>query len=64
MRNESKGKTKYFLTFTDDYSRWTEIHFLRNKSEVLQSFKEFKALVEKQAGKIIKCLQSDNGREC
>jgi len=35
MRNESRRKTKYFLTFTDDHSRWTEIRFLRNKSEVL-----------------------------
>lgn len=63
MRNESRGKAKYFLMFTDDYSRWTEIRFLRNKSEVLQSSKEFKALAEKQTGRTIKCLQSDNGKE-
>lgn len=36
---------------------------MRKKSDVLQFFKEFKALVEKQTGRTIKCLQSDNGRE-
>lgn len=63
MRNESKGKARYFLTLTDDYSRWTEVRFLRKKSKVLQFFKKFKALVEKQTGQTIKCLQSDNGRK-
>lgn len=63
MRNESRGKAKYFLTLTDDYSRWTEVRFLRRKSEVLQAFKNFKILVEKQTGRKIKYLQSDNGKE-
>lgn len=38
MRNESRGKAKYLLTLTDDFSRWMEIRFLRKKSEALQSF--------------------------
>lgn len=63
MRNESKGKARYLLTLTDDFSRWTEVRFLPKKSKVLQSFKEYKALVEKQTGRKIKCFQSDNGRE-
>jgi len=63
MRNESRGKAKYFLTFTDEYSRWTEVRFLHNKSGTMEAFKEFKALVERQTGRKIKCLQSDNGRE-
>lgn len=34
MRTESKGGARYLLTFTDDYSRWTEIYLLHDKSEV------------------------------
>lgn len=62
IRTKSRGKAKYFITF-DDYSRWTVVHFLRNKSDALQTFKEFKKYVEKQTGKKIKYLQSNNGRE-
>lgn len=63
MRNEFKGKARYVLTFIDDYSRWTIVRFIQKKSEVLQAFKKFKNLIEKQTGQKIKYLQSDNGRE-
>lgn len=63
MRIEFKGKYKYFVTFTDDHSRWCEVRFLRNKSDVLEAFVEYKNYVEKQTGKTIKNLQSDNGKE-
>ena len=67
MRNEFKGKARYNLTFTDDYSRWTIVRFIQKKSEVLQAFKKFlesfKNLIEKQTGQKIKYLQLDNGRE-
>ena len=32
MSTQSFGGAKYFLAFTDDYSRWSEIYFLRKKS--------------------------------
>lgn len=63
MRTESIGKSKYFVTFIDDASRWCEVRFVRHKGEVLQIFKEYKAFVENQTGKKIKNLQSDNGKE-
>lgn len=59
----SLGGAKYFLTFTDDYTRRTFVYFLKSKNEVFENFKTFKALVENQTGKKIKRLRSDNGRE-
>ena len=55
----------YFVTFIDDYSQKTWIYFLKTKesNEVLDRFKEFKALVENQTGRRIKVLRSDNGGE-
>ena len=53
----------YYVSFIDDFSRKTWIYFLRKKSEVFDRFKEFKALVENQTEKIIKVLQTNNGRE-
>lgn len=62
-RTESRGKARYFLTFIDDYSRWCEVRFLSNKEQPFQAFKEFKNLIKKQTGEVIKSIQSDNGGE-
>eukprot|EP00253_Pinus_taeda_P001427 PITA_01427 len=42
----SLGKSVYYVSFIDDFSRNTWIYFLNKKSEVFDRFKEFKALVE------------------
>ena len=63
MRTQSMGHAKYFITFTDDKTRWTETRFLRSKDKALTAFIDYKNLVENQTGKKIKCLQSDNGKE-
>jgi hypothetical protein len=42
----SLGNSMYYVSFIDDFSRYTWIYFLRNKYEVFDKFKEFKALVE------------------
>ena len=36
---------------------------MRQKSETFEKFKEYRALVEKQLGKVIKTLRSDRGGE-
>jgi hypothetical protein len=59
----SLGKSVYYVSFIDDFSRNTWIYFLRKKSEVFDKFKEFKALVENQTEKKIKVLRTNNGGE-
>ena len=51
------------FTFIDDFSRKTFVYFMKQKSEVLDKFKIFKALVEKQTGLEIQKLRNDNGSE-
>lgn len=63
MRTESLGKSKYFIVFIDDCTRWCEVRFIREKSDVLESFKQYKSLMENQFNASIKCVQSDNGKE-
>ena len=53
----------YFITFTDDYSRYGYVYLMRHKSESFEKFKEFKAEVENQLNKSIKALRSDRGGE-
>ena len=42
----SLGKSLYYVSFIDDFSRNIWTYFLKNKSKVFDRFKEFKALVE------------------
>jgi hypothetical protein len=42
----SINKERYLLTFFDDFSHFTWIFFLRQKSKVFQHLKDFKALIE------------------
>ena len=57
-----QGKA-YVLTFIDDSSRRSWIYLLSTKGEVFLRFKEWKSMVEKQTGKFVKILRSDNGGE-
>jgi hypothetical protein len=59
----SLGKSVYYVSFIDDFSRNTWIYFLRNKYEVFDKFKEFKALVENHTEKKVKVSRTDNGGE-
>ena len=59
----SLGKSMYYVSFIDDFSRNTWIYFLKKKFEAFDRFKEFKALVENQTEKKIKVMRTDNGGE-
>ena len=59
----STAKHKYYAIFIDDFSRKCWIFFVLKKDETFSKFIEFKALVEKEKGKKVKALRSDNGGE-
>lgn len=49
LQVKTLGSNKYFCTFIDDVTRKTWIYVLKRKHEVLNAFKKFKNLVEKQS---------------
>jgi len=59
----STGKHRYYVIFVDYFSSKCWIFFMRKKSETYSKFCEFKSLVEKESGKKVKALRSDNGGE-
>ncbi|KAK8669538.1 hypothetical protein V6N13_106966 [Hibiscus sabdariffa] len=63
MNTQARCGFQYFITFTDDFSRYGYIYLMRHKSEALEKFKEFKNEVQNQHGKSIKALRSDRGGE-
>ena len=63
MNIEARGGYRYFLTFTDDLSRYGYIYLMKHKSETFEKFKEFQSEVENHRNKKIKFLRSDRGGE-
>ena len=51
-----RGGYHYFITFTDDLSRYGYVYLMKYKSESFENFKKFKAEIENKTGKSIKIL--------
>ena len=63
MRVQTRGGYEYFVTFTDEYSRYGFVYLMRQKSKTYDNFREYKDEAEKKLGVHIKQLQSDRGGE-
>jgi transposase InsO family protein len=59
----SIGGNSYCLVIMDDYSRFTWVYFLRDKSNVFETFKSFAILAQNQFDFDINKVRSDNGSE-
>ena len=56
MTTNARGGYGYFITFTDDLSRYGYVYLIKHKSEAFEKFKEFHNEVQNQLGKTIKAL--------
>ncbi|CAK9803102.1 Retrovirus-related Pol polyprotein from transposon TNT 1-94 [Anthophora quadrimaculata] len=63
MPEKSIGGSRYFITFTDDFSRYTTVVCIKSKDEVKRCIKEYIAKVEREKGKKVKRFRTDNGLE-
>ena len=63
MSVEARDGYRYFLTFTDDFSRYGYIYLMKHKSKTFEKFKEFQSEVENHHNKKIKFLRSDRRGE-
>jgi transposase InsO family protein len=60
---ESLSRARYYISFTDDFSRKTWIYFLVSKDQAFEKFRLFKTMIEKATGRTIKTLRTDRGGE-
>ncbi|KAI3494513.1 hypothetical protein L1887_40762 [Cichorium endivia] len=60
---ESIEKKKYILVIVDDYSRFTWVLFLRNKSDAAEEIINFIRKMELMLNKKVRTVHSDNGSE-
>jgi transposase InsO family protein len=63
IRDKALTGARYFLTFSDNFSKKTWVYMLKTKSQTYKRFLQYKAKVENQTGKKIKTLRTDNGGE-
>ncbi|GJZ41642.1 retrotransposon protein, putative, ty1-copia subclass [Tanacetum coccineum] len=59
----SRQGANYFVTFTDEFSRYGYVYLLKHKHEVFETFKVFQKEIKNQLGKTIKSLHSDREGE-
>nr|GEU77336.1 hypothetical protein [Tanacetum cinerariifolium] len=61
FRIVSRQGANYFITFTNDFSRYGYVYLLKHKHEVLETFEVFQKEVENQLEKTIKSLRFNHG---
>ena len=61
MSVNSTGGRKHFMTFINDYSCCCVVSFLRQKSELLEKFKEFEAITPSESDFTVGTLQTMEG---
>jgi transposase InsO family protein len=59
----TEGGQRYFMTMIDGAYRYCYVYLLKTKDEALNYFKTYKAEVENQLKKKIKCFRFDHGGE-
>ena len=59
----TRGGKRFYITFIDDYLRYTRVYLLRTKDEAMDAFINYKHEAENQLSKKIKKLRYDRGVE-
>ena len=57
------GHKEYYVSFTDDYSRWTHLKLLATKDETFEAYQDFEVWANTQHDAKIMRLRSDRGGE-
>lgn len=63
MKDKNFSGVSYFIIFIDDVSRKVWAYALKTKYQVFDVFKHFYVMVEKEIGKTLNCIRTDNGGE-
>lgn len=63
MPTKTPSGNRYFLTFIDDYSRFTVVRLVKSKDQVQGVIQEYIAAMETQFGRKPAVIRSDNGTE-
>ena len=59
----TKGGSTYYVSFIDDYTRYTWVYLMKRRSDFFGIYNNFRALVKTQHSAVIKCFRCDLGGE-
>lgn len=51
------------MTFIDDFSHFGTVYFLKSENDAFPAFKQYLAIAERETGRKLKKIRSDNGGE-
>ncbi|KAJ9541534.1 hypothetical protein OSB04_028040 [Centaurea solstitialis] len=57
--HEARGGYRYFITFTNDFSRYGYVYLMRHNSESFEKFREYQNEVQNQLDRKIKVLRKE-----
>src|SRR5262249_29246119 len=61
---QTPGKRSYYVSFMDDFTRWTHLKLLHTKDKCYEAYKQFEAMTKTQHEvNAIKKLRTDRGGE-
>lgn len=63
MSESAWDKSRYFVTFIDDFTRASMVFCIEHKGDVFDLFKQYVAMAESFHGVRVACLNVDNGGE-
>lgn len=63
MSHASVQGMRYFLLFKDAATSYRHVYFMKNKSDTLEYFKRYNAIIKNKYMHSVKTLHTDNGRE-
>lgn len=63
MEVSTPSGNQYFLTFIDDYSRFTVVRLLKSKEEAAEAVKDYVEAMSARFGRKPMAVRTDNGRE-
>ena len=59
----TKGESRYYVSFIDDYTRYGWVYLMKNHYEFFDIYCMFRAMVKTQHNVVIKCFRCDLGGE-
>lgn len=63
MSHTSVQGLRYFVLFKDAATSYRHVYFMKNKSDVLEYFKKYNAIIKNKFAHCVKILHTDNGGE-
>ncbi|XP_052625020.1 uncharacterized protein LOC111912222 [Lactuca sativa] len=55
----TKGGSTYYVSFIDDYTRYTWVYLMKHRSDLFDIYSNFRALVKTQHSAVIQCFRCD-----